>query len=108
MQMSARSPLAEILHATGRRDYAKRRAVSSDGRGSIEIDKHALFCIRLHFVLKERIGVEKISAKRFLTIGESAPLRLRRRQGSSRRREFRHAREHDDNLAARFASKAVA
>jgi hypothetical protein len=29
-----------------------------------------LFCIRLHFVRKERIGVEKISAKRFLTISE--------------------------------------
>jgi hypothetical protein len=31
---------------------------------------HGLFCIRLHFVRKERIGVEKISAKRFLTISE--------------------------------------
>ncbi|UWU73095.1 hypothetical protein N2603_23620 [Bradyrhizobium huanghuaihaiense] len=31
-----------------------------------------LFCIRLHFVLEERIGVEKISAQRFLTIDEVA------------------------------------
>jgi hypothetical protein len=31
-----------------------------------------LFCIRLHFVLKERIGVEQIGAKRFLTIDEIA------------------------------------
>ena len=30
----------------------------------------ALFCIRLHFVLAERIGVEKIGATRFLTIDE--------------------------------------
>ncbi|MBM7482495.1 hypothetical protein JOE52_001477 [Bradyrhizobium canariense] len=33
---------------------------------------HDLFCIRLHFVRKERIGVEKSSAKRSLTIGEGA------------------------------------
>jgi len=33
---------------------------------------HALFCIRLHSVRKERIGVKEISAQRFLTIGEDA------------------------------------
>ncbi|MCP1766374.1 hypothetical protein [Bradyrhizobium japonicum] len=31
-----------------------------------------MFCIRLHFVRKERIGVEKISAARLLTIDEGA------------------------------------
>ena len=31
-----------------------------------------LFCIRLHFVLEERIGVGKISENRFLTIDETA------------------------------------
>ncbi|WP_426608939.1 hypothetical protein [Bradyrhizobium sp. McL0616] len=33
---------------------------------------HDLFCIRLHFVLKERIGVEKISATRVLMMDEGA------------------------------------
>ncbi|MDI3560253.1 hypothetical protein [Bradyrhizobium sp. Arg816] len=31
-----------------------------------------MFCIRLHFVRKERIGVEQISAARLLTIDEGA------------------------------------
>ncbi|OAF19598.1 hypothetical protein AXW67_02175 [Bradyrhizobium neotropicale] len=34
---------------------------------------HDLFCIRLHFVLRERIGIEEISRERFLTIDEDTP-----------------------------------
>lgn len=74
---------------------------------------HGLFCIRLHFVRKERIGVEKICAQRFLTIGEGARCHVFRgksllfRGKSLRRQKFRDDRKHDDNLAARLASKAV-
>ncbi|MDE5446951.1 hypothetical protein GWG65_37595 [Bradyrhizobium sp. CSA207] len=44
-------------------------AATSTGR--IDIDRRSLFCIRLHFVLKERIGIDKTSAARLLTIDES-------------------------------------
>lgn len=37
-----------------------------------DINRHDLFCIRLHFVPKERIGVKEISAERLLTIDEGA------------------------------------
>ncbi len=69
-----------------------------------------LFCIRRHFVLEERIGVGKIGAKRILTIDESARRlfsdRTHRRH-DLRRQEFRNDGKHDDDLAARFASKTV-
>jgi len=44
----------------------------SDTRVRVDVEERNLFCIRLHFVLEERIGVEKISAERFLTIDEAA------------------------------------
>ena len=79
--------------------------------GRIARGRRNMFCIRLHFVLKERIGVGKIRAKRFLTIDESARRNLfsgvTRRRHNLRRQEFRDDRKHDDDLAARFASKAV-
>ncbi|MDX3969261.1 MAG: hypothetical protein QHD01_22070 [Bradyrhizobium sp.] len=41
---------------------------------AIAAARRNLFCIRLHFVLEERIGVAKIGAERFLTIDENAHL----------------------------------
>lgn len=85
----------------------------SGTRGRSTAPRAQPFCIRLPFVLEERIGVAKISAKRFLTIDESVRSDLccggihRRRRRDRRRQEFRYAREHDDDLAARFASKTV-
>ncbi|MEY9465662.1 hypothetical protein ABH973_006075 [Bradyrhizobium ottawaense] len=64
--------------------------------GRIARGRRNMFCIRLHFVLKERIGVGKISAKRFLTIDESARRNLfsgvTRRRHNLRRQEFRDDR----------------
>ncbi|MCK1707643.1 MULTISPECIES: hypothetical protein [unclassified Bradyrhizobium] len=51
---------------------AKHRAeVPATSAARIGIDRRNLFCIRLHFVLKERIGIEKTSTARLLTIDES-------------------------------------
>ena len=64
----------------------------SDTRGRIAANRRSLFCIRLHFVLEERIGVGKIGAKRFLTIDESARRDVfggrTRRRHNLRRQEF--------------------
>lgn len=48
----------------------------SDARGRIAAGRRNLFCIRLHFVLEERIGVASVSVERFLTIRESARRRV--------------------------------
>jgi len=80
----------------------------SDRRGRIAAGRRNMFCIRLHFVLEERIGVGKIGAERFLTIDEGARRNVfSGRRHDLRRQEFRDDREHDDDLAARFASKAL-
>jgi hypothetical protein len=68
--------------------WTSRAAVGAPGKGQREASRclvliqaphrdpgsHDLFCIRLHFVLEERIGVGKISASRFLPIDEDAQL----------------------------------
>ncbi|MDD1529091.1 hypothetical protein C7U92_15525 [Bradyrhizobium sp. WBOS7] len=69
-----------------------------------------MFQLRVLFVLKERIGVGKISATRFLTIDESARRNVVCRKTPRhdlRRQEFRDGRKHDDDLAAWLTSKAV-
>ena len=89
------------------RSITLSRYDTSDG---IAAGRRNMFCIRLHFVLEERIGVGKISANRFLTIDESTPSNLLSggtRRHDLRRLEFRDDREHDDHLAAEFASKAI-
>jgi len=62
-------------------DCASITPSRSDTRGRIAAAWRNLFCIRLHFVLEERIGVAKISVEQFLMIDESA--RCLGRQGPS-------------------------
>ncbi|TQF37213.1 hypothetical protein UNPF46_19795 [Bradyrhizobium sp. UNPF46] len=90
------------------RDWRSLTLARSDARRHFVADRRDLFCIRLHFVLEERIGVEKIGAGRFLTIDEGARRNVfSGRRHNLRRQEFRHDRKRDDDLAAGFASKAV-
>ncbi|MGY4624645.1 hypothetical protein [Bradyrhizobium sp. USDA 4486] len=70
-----------------------------------ETGRHEMFCIRLHFVRKERIGIEKISTRRLLTIGESA--RRRAAIGSNHcRKKFQNGRGHRDRGSSTGASGA--
>ena len=41
------------------------------GKSCLDINRRNLFCFRLHFVLKERIGIAKISTNRFLITHEA-------------------------------------
>ncbi|WP_271568071.1 hypothetical protein [Bradyrhizobium sp. CCBAU 11386] len=77
----------------------------SDTRVRIDVEERNLFCIRLHFVLEERIGVEKISAERFLTIDEAVCRRVvvgrnlrRQKSWAPKAPKFRDHRKHDDDL----------
>ncbi len=70
----ARSDSDEAIHASA--DAARwiaSRSLSSGARWRDPLARNdgigALFAIRLHFVRKERIGIEKIGAKQLLTTG---------------------------------------
>jgi hypothetical protein len=76
-EIDATQVLTNHLHANERAIMPYGIAPSRfDTRAHIAFGWRKMFCIRLHFVLEERIGVEKISAKRFLTMDEAARLSL--------------------------------
>jgi len=69
MSLSRRECPARETRAARARHLTLSRSDTCD---RLDVEERNLFCIRLHFVLEERIGVEKISAERFLTIDEAA------------------------------------
>lgn len=109
-------PLAFALPSPHRGD--EHRTVPGttpcDTHGLIADSGQRVFCIRLHFVPEERIGIRMSSAQRLLTISEArshpsaAPLVVRNPSGANQARAVRHeialtcCRSAGTDQAARF------